>query len=134
MKKYLIATVVAVAVFAGSAFAASLNVDAGTLQAGQGEVGACASDDVEVAYSTPTFADGNWTVSQITLHYDVNCDGLDYSVVVTGTTDAVPWETDAQDGTFDGDPEVVTFDAGFDAEDAAHVHLVIHTATSSTTP
>jgi hypothetical protein len=134
MKKYIIAAVVAVAVFASAAFAASLNVDAGTLQAGQDQIGTCISKNVEVSYEEPTFANGRWTVSEITLDHDGECDKLGYSVVVTGGSDGTPWQTDAETGTFGADPDVVTFAAGFDAEEATDVHLVIHTAPSPTTP
>jgi hypothetical protein len=44
MKKYFAAAVVAVMVFAFAAFAASLNVNAGTLAAGQDDVGDCGGE------------------------------------------------------------------------------------------
>jgi opacity protein-like surface antigen len=131
MKKYIIAAVVAVAVFASAAFAASLDVNAGKLQAGQAGIGTCISEDVDVRYSEPAFANPGWTVSQITLDHFGECDGLDYSVVVTGAGEDGPWSTDVETGTFDGDPELVSFNPGFDAEGASDVHLVIRTATST---
>jgi hypothetical protein len=50
MRKYLVAGVVAVVVFAFAAFAASLNVDAGTLAFGVDEIGDCGGE-AEILYS-----------------------------------------------------------------------------------
>lgn len=128
MKKYLIAALAAVAVFAGAAFAASLDVSAGTLQAGQDQIGQCISDDVLVAYGEATFVNPGWTIDEITLDHHGQCDGLAYSVVITGTGTGLPTATVS--GTFDGGVETVEFPAAFDAKGAAHVHLVIRTAPS----
>jgi hypothetical protein len=132
VKKYIIATFVALAVFASAAFAASLTVDAGTLQAGEAAIDQCiegADEAVAVSYGAATFDHdmGIWTIDSITLDHDGQCDGLAYSVVVTGDGDGLPTATAT--GTFDGDPELVTFSSGFDAEGASDVHLVIRTAT-----
>jgi hypothetical protein len=136
MKKYIIAAVVAVAVFASAAFAASLDVNAGKLQAGQGQIGTCITDDVVVTYGEPEFevistepdADPVWTVEEIELDHDGLCDGLAYSVIITGddTKDGIP--TQVVTGTFGPGTQTVEFDP-FDAEGATDVHLVIRTAT-----
>jgi hypothetical protein len=125
MKKYIIAAFVALGVFASAAFAASLQVDAGTLQAGEDAISQCITDDVVVAYGDPEFEDGAWTIDQITLDHGGLCDELTYSVVITGTGDDFP--TLPISATFDDDVETVVFPP-FDAEGAAHVHLVIRTA------
>lgn len=127
MKKYLIAAVAAVAVFALSAFAASLSVNAGTLQAGEDPIDQCTTADVDVSYGTPTFANPGWELDEITLDPGGVCTGMSFSVVLTGTT-GTPWATSTETGTFAGSPVTVEFDAPFDAEDATDVHLVIRNA------
>lgn len=124
MKKYLIAAVAAVAVFALSAFAASLQVDAGTLQAGDGSIVPCAETDVVVTYGTPTFTGTGWTVDTIHLDDGGQCTGREFSVTITGPATVTSVET----GTFGASTVVVTFDAPFDAADAADVHLAIRSA------
>lgn len=128
MKKYIIATFAAVAVFAGAAFAASLDVSAGTLQAGQDQIGTCITDDVDVAYGEATFTNPGWTVTTITLDHGGLCDGFAYSVIITGSGTGLP--TASVSETFDGAVETVTFPVPFDAEGASDVHLVIRNASS----
>lgn len=74
MKRYLIAASVALAVFAGAAFAATLNVDGGVLQAGQDTDLTC-SDNAVVSYSTQTVGGGGFAVNGITVTFDEGCDG-----------------------------------------------------------
>lgn len=125
MKKYIIAAIAAVAVFAISAFAASLQVNAGTLQAGEGPIGTCTSQDVAVSYGEPVLNGTVWEVSEITLDPDSDdCDGLAYSVAVR--SDSGNWATETMSGTFEAGAETVDFSADpFDAEEASHVHLVV---------
>lgn len=128
MKKYIIAAVAAIAVFAMSAFAASLQVNAGTLQAGNDAISQCilAPDDhVVVTYpKTPTFESGAWVTDQIALDDDGNCTGLEFTVFVTDGT----WTTSTESGTFGSSPVTVTFDDAFDAEEASDIHVVIRNA------
>lgn len=128
MKKYFIAAMAAVAVFAISAFAASLQVDAGTLQAGDDAIGECPADAAEthisVEYGPATFTDPNWTVQEITLDDGDRCSGLTYSVVITGDGVSTSIVTD----TFVAGDDVVDFGTGFDAEAATDVHIVIRSA------
>lgn len=74
MKRYLIAAAVALAVFAGAAFAATLNVDGGVVQAGQDLTLKCA-DNAAVTYGTQTSGDGQFYVNKITVTFDGACNG-----------------------------------------------------------
>jgi hypothetical protein len=74
MKRYLIAAAVALAVFAGAAFAATLNVDGGVVQAGQDLTLSCA-DNAVVTYGTQTSGDGQFYVNKITVTFDGVCNG-----------------------------------------------------------
>jgi hypothetical protein len=85
MKKYLVASVVAVAVFAMSAFAASLMVDGGVLQAGTGEIGTC-TDNIVVTYADPYRDETDtWVVNSLTLdsRNGDGCGNRDFRAVVT---------------------------------------------------
>jgi hypothetical protein len=80
MKKYFVAAVVAMMAFAFAAFAASLNVDGGVLQAGVYNDLACAAE-VEVDFVTSNNGQGFW-VGGATLTFKddngdttSNCDG-----------------------------------------------------------
>jgi hypothetical protein len=128
MKKYAIAALIAIAVFAISAFAASLNVNAGTLQAGTDQIDDCIEDPdghVVVSYGEPDFVDGEWLVDEITLDHGGDCDELAYRVVITGDNDL---EVGPFSGVFDGGAELVEDLGWFNAEDATDVHLVIRNA------
>jgi hypothetical protein len=75
MKKYIAAGAVAIMVFAFSAFAASLDVDAGVLQAGQTDPGdlECVAGVSVVAWG---YNDYTGKVTRVTLQADQNdCDG-----------------------------------------------------------
>lgn len=128
MKKYLIAALAAVAVFAISAFAASLQVNAGTLQAGDDAIAQCLSGDpgdhVTVTYGDATFTNPGWTIQEITLDDGDQCTGLTYSVVITGGSAPTSTVT----GAFVTGDDIVDFGTGFDAEAATDVHLVIRSA------
>lgn len=128
MQKYIIAALAAVVVFAFSAFAASLQVNGGTLQAGEGSIGTCTSQNVAVSYDEPVLNGTVWEVSEVTLDpAGTDCEGLDYSVAVR--SDSGNWTTDTMPGTFDAGPETVDFSGDpFDAEEASHVHLVVRNA------
>jgi hypothetical protein len=89
VKKYFVALTVAVAVFAFSAFAASLEVNAGTLQAGHDTIDECITEDVDVSYVETDFVEGEWVVGKIELDLDQRSVQRrlmpgDYRVVVTG--------------------------------------------------
>jgi hypothetical protein len=136
MKKYLVATILAITVFAISAFAASLTVNAGVLQAGQGGIGQCVDDSaLVVRYGKDEFvADvsgggGSTLVDTVTIDHGGSCTDEDaplaYQVVVTGEDGVIA----AKRGTFgDADEagiETVIFEAPFDAEEATDIHVVI---------
>jgi hypothetical protein len=127
MRKYIIAATVAITVFASSAFAASLQVNAGTLQAGQDTIGECVSDQVTVSYAAPGWVNGAWLVNEVTLDHGANCTDLAFSVIITGDNQMT---TDSVTGTFTADPARVFFDPPFSAEDATDIHLVIRNASS----
>jgi hypothetical protein len=74
MKRYLIAAGVALGVFAGAAFAASLNVDGTVLQAGQDRNLTCA-DNAVVGWTTQTVGNGEFAVDRITVTFDGACNG-----------------------------------------------------------
>lgn len=74
MRKYLIAAAVALAVFATAAFAASLNVDGGVLQAGQDSDLTCA-DNAVVDWTTQTVGNGQFAATRVTVTFDDGCDG-----------------------------------------------------------
>ena len=130
MKKYIIAAVAAVVVFALSAFAASLDVNAGTLQAGDNSIGECTDEGVVVTYGTPTFTNGAWQLDKISLS-NPDCSGKSFSVVVTGETDEatpVPWTSSTATGVFTAGAVEVTFSPAFNAQQAEDVHVVIRNA------
>ena len=130
MKKYLIAATVAVMVFAISAFAASLDVNAGTLQAGDDAIDKCienSEEAVAVSYGEAAYGNGEWTIDEITLDHDGKCENLDYQVVIA---DSAGGDLSDGDGTFGEEAETVTFTPGFDAEAATDVHLVIRNASN----
>jgi hypothetical protein len=136
MKKYLVAATVAVVVFAISAFAASLNVTAGTLQAGHDAIDKCienSEEAVAVSYGEATYDEdaGKWTVEEVTVDHGGDCAGLAYQVLVADTDGK---SLASEGGTFDPDETVQTakveFAASFDAEAATDVHLVIRNASS----
>ena len=120
MKKYLAAAVVALMVFAFSAFAATLSVDAGNLQAGQDNVDRCA-DSVTLDYGTDVGGDGQFYVHTITLSFDeaADCDGnfaylaiFDHEVPPAGGSNIIGFGIDEiQDDeavfTTDGDVEEI---------------------------
>jgi hypothetical protein len=83
MRKYFIASVVAVLAFAFAAFAASLNVDGGVLASGQDNTLTCGNDavvdNVEVSYATSNDTTGHW-IDAIHLQFPVSCAGS-YAIV-----------------------------------------------------
>jgi hypothetical protein len=62
MRKGLIATAVAVALFAVGAFAASFNVDADNIASGSDPVVPCAGY-VKITFNQPTFSSGVWVTN-----------------------------------------------------------------------
>jgi hypothetical protein len=129
MKKYLIAAIAALLTFGFAAFAASLTVDAGTLQAGSGSIGECVAGNVAVGYDDPVPDNGAWLIEGITLTPGAGstCDGLNFSVVVSG--DVNP-DTPVKTGTFASGSGSVEYTGAerFDANDATDVHIAIHNA------
>jgi hypothetical protein len=73
MKKYFVAAAVAIAVFAMSAFAASLTVNGDFLQAGVDPSLKCTENAV-VTYDTSNDYNGHW-VGGVTVSTDSACDG-----------------------------------------------------------
>jgi hypothetical protein len=126
MRKYLIAALVGLAVLAITAFAASLGVNAGTLQAGQGTIEKCVADDIAVSYDEPTLEGGVWLVDGLTLTPAPtdDCNGLSFTVVVTGNNNL---ETTPKSGVFASGTGSVTYTGSerFDADEATDVHVAI---------
>lgn len=81
MKKYVVASVVAVMVFAVAAFAASLNVDSGVLQAGVDDDLTCA-ENATVAYSHHS-SDGLFWVTDVHVTFDQDCSGNTMYLAIT---------------------------------------------------
>ena len=73
MKKYFAAAAVAVMVFAFAAMAASLNVNAGVLQAGVDSNLRCA-DNATVTFDSHA-SQGYFWVTAVNVDFDDNCDG-----------------------------------------------------------
>jgi hypothetical protein len=132
MKKYVITAAVALSVFGFAAFAANLEVNAGVLQAGQNEIGECATD-IAVSYGEPTPPDANGNI----LYQSVKltpvapvaaCVGRDVTVFVVDTNlDTLATLT----GPFDtAEFTVSTTGDGFDANEATDVHVVIRNSAS----
>ncbi|MFP4150064.1 MAG: hypothetical protein ACLFV0_11310 [Nitriliruptoraceae bacterium] len=80
MKKYFAAAIVAVMVFAFSAFAAELDVEAGVLQAGVYDELTCTEDDAIVSWGTQhtgQFEEIGQAVNRVTIDFgDGDCEGL----------------------------------------------------------
>jgi len=75
MKKYLIAGALVLVVFATAAFAASLDLDGGVLQAGQDSDLTC-TDSAVVSYVTQTVGNGMFAVNKITVTFNPDCNGM----------------------------------------------------------
>jgi hypothetical protein len=138
VKKYLIAATLAVVVFAISAFAASLSVSAGVLQAGQDAIGQCVDeDDLIVKYGKETFVEATdddeafFRIDSVTLDHEGSCTpsdaSLDYRVVVTGADGVLATKSGMLGDNDDANAgvETVTFDTGFDANLATDIHVII---------
>jgi len=87
MKKYLAAAVVAVMVFAFAAFAASLDVDAGTLAAGQDDVDDCGGT-ANVSFDTQTVGGGAFGVNGLDIEFAEDCEGFALVQVLDTTNNA----------------------------------------------
>lgn len=87
MKKYLIASVVAMMAFAFAAFAASLTVNAGTLQAGEDTNLQCA-ENATIAWGNTNNSDtgGGFVVQGLSVDFDGACDGK-FAYVALGDAD-----------------------------------------------
>lgn len=131
MRKYFVAALMGLAVLAMTAFAASLGVDAGTLQAGQGTVNECVADNIAVSYDEPTFEGGLWLVDGLTLTpaSTDDCNGLDFTVVVTGEDSL---QTVVKTGVFNAGTGSVEYTGTdrFEANKATDVHVAIRSASS----
>jgi hypothetical protein len=73
MKKYFIASVVAVMAFAFAAFAASFTVGDSVLASGTGNVTSCG--DAEITYSTQTIGSGDFGINALTIEFEEDCTG-----------------------------------------------------------
>jgi hypothetical protein len=134
MKKYFVTVIIGLAVFALSAFAANLTVNAGTLQAGQDGIGSCSAPDITVRYGEPDLDlnDGNYYISEILLDHgfangtdpQAACQGFGYRVTITGGEPAVILGSGS--GTFGGTvEEAVQLDTPFDAQQSTDVHVIV---------
>jgi hypothetical protein len=86
MKKYFIASVVAVMAFASAAFAAQLNVNGGVLQAGVDRDLTCTQGTATVSYQTDASHDG-FVVKTITVSFPDNACNGNYVNIRAYTTD-----------------------------------------------
>jgi hypothetical protein len=130
MMKYLAAATVAIIVFAFSAFAASLTVHSGTLQAGQDSIGTCAAPDVRVTYGEPELdvSTGTYLIDELRLQHDADavdgqsaCTGYAFRVTVTGGSGILARGS----GTFGPGVNEVELDQAFDAEQSTDVHVIV---------
>ncbi len=127
MRKYFIAATIALAVFAVSAFAASLSVDGGTLQAGVDSDLTCA-DSVEVAYTTTSTVDG-FVVDQIDLAF-LDAEGLPTTTCDGQTADVALWGTGGTAagsgaGTVASDAATITFSPSIAVDDIVEAHVLV---------
>jgi hypothetical protein len=90
MKKYFVATAIAIAVFAMSAFAASLTVNGDFLQAGVDGTLTCTEDAV-VTYNTSNDYNGHW-LGGVTVKTDEDCEGQYAQVALLANTPGSPNE------------------------------------------
>ena len=82
MRKYAIAGLGAIAAFSTSAFAASLALDAGTLQVGQDSSVTCTNGYAKTTYKTNRDETKSWVDKVYVTFPDGSCDGM--FVVLTG--------------------------------------------------
>jgi hypothetical protein len=116
MKKYLVASAVAIVVFAVTAMAASLSVGSSILAVGEGDVTSCSDDVALVTYSfdgqEPEWTGSTWIVNQADVVLDETCRGLAISFAlegITGSTTTVVSEMGTATFAFDDtDPELIT--------------------------
>lgn len=132
MRKYFVAGVIAITVFAVSAFAASLVVDGGVLQAGHGDIREC-TDEIVVTYGDLSRDNGVYLVGDLTLDSTngASCEDRSFKAVVT-TGGASPTDiSNVVTGKFeDGVAKDIEFEP-FDAEQAGGVDVVVWDAYSS---
>jgi hypothetical protein len=88
MKKYLIASMVAVMAFAFAAFAASLDVTADRLAAGTDNV-ACA-ENADVSWTTSNDDQGHWVMGFDIAFSDTSCDGEYVNVAIFDAPAGIP--------------------------------------------
>lgn len=104
MRKALIAGIVASALFAVGAFAASLGVSADNLASGQAAVAQCGTASVEWTTDTTAVNDGDWTVTAATVSFSADaCDGAKVDLAVginaSGSGEPTSWEDWTCEGT-----------------------------------
>jgi hypothetical protein len=132
MRKYFIAGVIAITVFAVSAFAASLAVDGGVLQAGNGGIGEC-TEEIVVTYGNVTRDDGMYLVGELTLDSTngASCEDRAFqAVVTTGEPDPSDLSNVVEGAFVNGVAKDVEFEP-FDAEQAGGVDVVVWDAYST---
>jgi hypothetical protein len=133
MKKYFAAGAVAIMVFAFAAFAASLNVNAGPLQAGVTTDLKCA-DSVEVTYQTSNDNNGFW-VGGVSLQFKDadgvtdNCDGHEAAVALlksgVGESPTQQIAFGITDGISDGEGFIDFQDGAVRADEVNHVQVLM---------
>ena len=128
MRKVLIASAVALVLFATGAFAASFLVNSEDIASGEDDVLACA-DEVDVDFTT--VYDGtldDWTVDEAVLTFYVggsvtgDCDGFGANLAV-GTATADPAATGT--GTVAGGTATITLDTQLLAADIDHAAVLV---------
>jgi hypothetical protein len=129
MKKYFIAGALAIIVFAISAFAASLTVNGGVLQAGSGSIEKC-TQDIVVTYGEPYKLEGAWVVDKLTLDTTdgEGCGSREFRAVVTA--DGADLSNIVRGQFFGGIAADVQFEP-FDAISADGVDVIIWDTSSS---
>jgi hypothetical protein len=129
MRKYFIAAAVALSVFAMSAFAASLTVNAGILQAGDGLIGECLEypdEVVAVSYGSGDWEDGgSFMVDTLIVDDSDECTGGEFQIVVA---DGEHEKLALGSGVFEAGQQTITVSPKFDATDAVNVHVMIRNA------
>ena len=135
MRKVLIASAVALVLFAVGAFAATFIVNADDIASGEDEVLECADTvniDWPVAEGTYDVDANDWPVptAELTFLDDASattptddCDGFDLTLVVEDVGGAVISESG---GTISGGTATVTLDAGVFAGDIGHAAVLVN--------
>lgn len=131
MRKVLIASVVALVLFAVGAFAASFMVNSDDIASGEDDVVACA-EVVDISWTTGTYDTGvnDWPVDSAEIEFLVggeltdDCDPFDLTLVVEDEDDTV---IATETGTISGGSASVTLSGVF-ASEIGHAAVLVNGA------